>query len=66
MKFPMSNAPPLSFVLGPTGRMKGVDLIEGIFTDATVDDGLYLIRRMAQLPQVTSYAMPKILSDARS
>ena len=28
--------------------MKGVDSIEGIFTDATVDDGLHLMQRMAQ------------------
>jgi len=28
--------------------MKGVDLIEGIFTYAIVDDGLHLMRRMAK------------------
>jgi hypothetical protein len=28
--------------------MKGMDLIEGIFTDATVDDGLHSMRRVAQ------------------
>jgi len=52
--------------LGPADRMKGVDLIKGIFTDATVDDSLHLMRRVAHLLQVTSYATPKIVSDARS
>ena len=49
LKFPMSNAPPLSFVLGASWRDEESGLIKGIFTDATVDDGLHLMWRVAQL-----------------
>ena len=46
--------------------MKGVDLIEGIFTNATVDDGLDLMHRVAQTAYGHLVCETQGVSDARS